>query len=71
MSLLQRHPRDGREGALLSRQNNLCGGLARVQFTSQRAILRSVAVRSALAVEKYEQWRDIDPTFDPERTSLR
>ena len=38
---------------------------------AKRAVLRCGQAGYTLPVEKYDQWRDIELTFDPERTSLR
>lgn len=38
---------------------------------AKRAVLRCGQAGYTLPVEKYEQWRDIELTFGPERTILR
>ncbi|MCX7567574.1 hypothetical protein OS189_14605 [Sulfitobacter sp. F26169L] len=38
---------------------------------AKRAVLRCGRDGYTLPVEKYQQWRDIELTFNPERTSLR
>ena len=38
---------------------------------AKRAVLRCGRDGFSLPVEKYEQWRDIELTFDPERTILK
>ena len=38
---------------------------------AKRAVLRCGAVGFDLPVEKYQQWRNIELTFDPERMVLR
>ncbi|MEP1765358.1 MAG: hypothetical protein ABJJ53_01700 [Sulfitobacter sp.] len=39
--------------------------------SAKRAVLRCGREGYTLPVEKYDQWRDIELTFDPERTTLR
>ena len=43
----------------------------RAFLAAKRAVLRCGRGGFTLPVEKYEQWRDIELTFDPERTILR
>ncbi len=47
------------------------GGMRNTPVAVKRAVLRYAAARCTVAVEKYKQWRDIDPVVDPERTSLQ
>jgi len=39
--------------------------------SAKQAVLRCGRDGYTLPVEKYDQWRDIELTFDPERTTLR
>lgn len=54
------HPKSGTDAAI-----EQAFGLAK------RAVLRCGRDGFTLPVEKYEKWRDIELTFDPERTILR
>jgi hypothetical protein len=48
-----------------------CEGMAQASAAAKRAVLRCGNGKCTLPVEKYEQWRNIELTFTPERTILR
>ena len=54
-------------GMLLSKGE----GIAQASAATKRAVLRCGNGECTLPVEKYEQWRNIELTFTPERTILR
>ena len=67
--------RSGRPDAVSMRLiSNNVGSDAQISqafAAAKRAVLRCGREGYDLPVEKYEQWRDIELTFDPERTILR
>lgn len=67
--------RDGRPDAeslrLISQGKGSAEQIAQSFAAAKRAVLRCGQEGYTLPVEKYEQWRDIELMFDPERTILR
>jgi hypothetical protein len=47
------------------------GAAQQAYETAKRAILRCGAEGFGLPVEKYEQWREIEMTFNPESMRIR